>query len=268
MSTLSLVPITRIKGHPRNCCCADCRRTRNRYRIRRLMALNDGTWDAPSDAGPWLQVLAEHAEAGWTPRQIAFVTGLTYQYTRTLLGINPAPQPRTIRPATARAITELIGANRLDPRVPDEAFINPVGSIRRIQALRALGWPMQMLEARYGTPLQPPADARCSAGYARTIRQVYEELSGTTGPSTRVAALAVRCGWAPPLAWEDVDIDDPAAFPDFTGHCGTPQGYQAHRSSGIPQCQPCKTAVAAASAERKARRAAAARQECCYDSYV
>lgn len=261
MTTLSLVPLTRIKGHPRNCNCPGCQRTRNRYRIQRLMALNNGTWDAPSDAGPWLQILTEHADAGWTPRQIAFVTGLTYQYTRTLLGVTPEPQPRTIRPATTRAITELVGADRLDPRVPNEAFINPVGSIRRIQALRALGWPVQLLEKRYGTPLQPPADARCSAGYARTIRRVYEELSGATGPSTRVALLALRHGWAPPLAWEDVDIDDPAAFPDFTGRCGTPAGYQAHRGSGIPACQPCKDAEAEASAERKAKRATAARQE-------
>lgn len=261
MSILSPVPATRVKGHPRSCTCPGCRRARNHYRIQRQMAVAHGTWDAPSNAEPWLQVIAEHAEAGWTPRQMAFVTGLTYQYMRTLLGITPEPQPRTIRPTTARAIEQLIGADRLDPRVPDETFISPVGSIRRIQALRALGWPMQMLEARYGTFLQPPPDARCSAGYARTIRDVYEELSGTTGPSTRVASLALRQGWAPPLAWEGVDIDDPRAFPDFTGRCGTPQGYQAHRGSGIPACQPCKDAEAKASAERKAKRAAAARLE-------
>lgn len=261
MTTLSAVPLTRIKGHPRTCTCPGCQRARNRYRKQRQMAVAHGTWDAPSAAEPWLQVVAEHAEAGWTPRQMAFVTGLTYQYMRTLLGITPEPQPRTIRPTTTRAIEQLIGADRLDPRVPDETFISPVGSIRRIQALRALGWPMQMLEARYGTFLQPPPDARCSAGYARTIRDVYEELSGTTGPSTRVASLAVRSGWAPPLAWDGVDIDDPAAFPDFTGHCGTPKGYQAHRGSGIPACRPCKDAEAVASAERKAKRAVAARQE-------
>lgn len=172
-----------------------------------------GTWNGKTDAAPIRQILADHADAGWTPAQIAYVTDLTYTYTRTLLGLGLEPAPREVRAATARAVISLIGADRLDPRVPDEAFIDPTGSVRRLQALRALRWPVQVLEARYNRSLRPPDDTRVAAGYARYIRSVYEELSATPGPSARVASLAVRRGWAPPLAWEDVDIDDPRAEP-------------------------------------------------------
>lgn len=214
MTTLSPARATRINGHPRNCRCPGCTKAEYRYKQLRLAAIHNGTWTGMADAAPFLRILADHVDAGWNPRQISYVTDLTYEYTRTLLGINREPQPREIRPATARAITGLIGADRLDPRVPDDALVNAAGSVRRVLALRALRWPVQTLQGRYGTALHPPARDRTTARYARTVRRVYDDLSGTPGPSAKVAALAARNGWAPPLAWEFVDIDDPRAVPD------------------------------------------------------
>ena len=59
-------------------------------------------------------------------------------------------------------------------------------------------------------------------------------------------------------AWDDDTIDDPAAFPDWTGKCGTPDGYDAHYKMKIlPSCQPCRDARAAYRKEQKeAKRAA------------
>src|SRR5690606_25764514 len=41
----------------------------------------------------------------------------------------------------------------------------------------------------------------------------YERLSGTPGPSDKVRVWAEKLGWAPPLAWEGLNIDDPNAQP-------------------------------------------------------
>lgn len=49
---------------------------------------------------------------------------------------------------------------------------------------------------------------------ADRISRAYDQLSGTPGPSPSAARLAAGAGYAPPLAWEGVDIDDPTAVPD------------------------------------------------------
>jgi hypothetical protein len=90
------------------------------------------------------------------------------------------------------------------------------------------------------------------------VAVAYDHLAYTFGASAKSRNRARQHEWAPPAAWDGIDMSDPNAFPDFTGHCGTPKGYQAHRGSGIPACRPCKDAEAVASAERKAKRAAAA----------
>lgn len=94
------------------------------------------------------------------------------------------------------------------------------GTIRRIQALVALGWPMPLLSQRLGAA-QPqtiqnlarkPHDARIRVATAAKISALYEELSMTIGPSTVSAARARNKGWLPPLAWDDIDNDrEPAS---------------------------------------------------------
>ena len=48
---------------------------------------------------------------------------------------------------------------------------------------------------------------------AQLVRELYDELAMVTGPSQRARTLAAKHGWAPPLAWDDETIDDPAARP-------------------------------------------------------
>jgi hypothetical protein len=43
------------------------------------------------------------------------------------------------------------------------------------------------------------------------VARIYEELSGTPGPSSSALIRARRAGWAPPLAWYGTNIDDPRA---------------------------------------------------------
>ena len=48
---------------------------------------------------------------------------------------------------------------------------------------------------------------------AEKVARLYDELSMVAGPSTRATTEAKRKGWAPPLAWDEEDLDDPAAKP-------------------------------------------------------
>lgn len=102
-------------------------------------------------------------------------------------------------------------------------IIDATGTIRRLQALAAIGWSGPELGARLGyrpsnaaqrvADLRNPRSGRVFATSARAVAALYERLSGTPGPSDKTRARAHAAGWAPPLLWEDADIDNPDAQP-------------------------------------------------------
>ena len=96
--------------------------------------------------------------------------------------------------------------------------VDSTGPRRRMQALYALGHRERDLAYRLGykrdIPWMHRNPQRIYASRARAAHELYEALSGTQGPSHRLRARAASWGWYPPLAWDDVDIDDPDAQPD------------------------------------------------------
>lgn len=90
-----------------------------------------------------------------------------------------------------------------------------VGAVRRVQALMALGWPKADLEAE-GVPsgqlVTRSRDLISVEGW-RQVRDVYDRLSMTLGPSHAARDRAGARGYFPPLAWDDETIDDPRATP-------------------------------------------------------
>lgn len=89
---------------------------------------------------------------------------------------------------------------------------------RRLQALQRLGWSIPALARHLGVKHQVLYSiGRQPTVYRSTFERVaalYEELSMTLPPtetmSQRIAASkarnhAIRRGWAPPLAWDDID---------------------------------------------------------------
>lgn len=100
-----------------------------------------------------------------------------------------------------------------------DILADATGTRRRLQALVAMGWTRGALGAELGTA--PGNVARWLGGRQATvqpstdrkIRALYERLWATRGPSTQTAKEARRRGWAPPAAWDDDTIDDPAADP-------------------------------------------------------
>jgi DNA-binding CsgD family transcriptional regulator len=96
-------------------------------------------------------------------------------------------------------------------------LVDSTGTIRRVQALVALGWPMAVLGERRGVTGRNLhrllSQTRVHRDTAANIAALYDELSMTIGPSRRSRSLARNNGWVVPLAWSDDKIDDPAARP-------------------------------------------------------
>ena len=103
-------------------------------------------------------------------------------------------------------------------------FTSSIGTRRRLQALAAIGWRWSDLGDLLGTTWQ--AVQYIAAGHHPTVwtstadrvEAVYELLSGTPGPSPTARHRAAAKGWAPPLGWDDDQIDNPDARP-----CVAPQ---------------------------------------------
>ncbi len=96
-------------------------------------------------------------------------------------------------------------------------LISKVGAVRRLQALMTLGWPRRVLaeEAGYkGDVFSLVLNGRrqtLTLATHQRIADLYERLCMTPGPSSSTRIRAAKKGWAPPLAWND--IDDPCERP-------------------------------------------------------
>lgn len=105
--------------------------------------------------------------------------------------------------------------------------VGVLGTRRRLQALAALGWDWTILARHIGCHEEAVRTIVFRRRYvyaatAERVAEVYEELSMTPRPATtsgernaraRAVGKARRYGWAPPLAWDD--IDDPTERPKF-----------------------------------------------------
>ncbi|MFG3051813.1 hypothetical protein ACGFZP_12810 [Kitasatospora sp. NPDC048239] len=255
------------------CRCLPCRHAMAAYKTARDRQIAYGRWQQRVPAEPARRHVQALTATGYTWDQSAHAAGVTRAVIRGLLvGAAGRPPTRGLSPATARAIISVplpVGGLAADGK----ALVDAVGSRRRLQALRCAGWPLRTLIATAGMSREQ-ADARLyfdilhervlsiTAWRAAAIRHLYDlywdqqpAAHGARPQDIRAAANAATASrWAPAAAWDDDDIDNPAALPDWTGRCGTPGGYYDHTVLGTPTCQPCRDAVAVAAAGRKLRR--------------
>lgn len=142
--------------------------------------------------------------------------------TATRHGTEGAYRNARCRCADAREAYRLAQKRRREGR-NQPTTVDRTGTSRRLRALAALGWNRTFLAERLGISvrslrnLQGEQDPRQRRTVTRTtadrVAALYEQLSATPGEFKRTRDLARRAGWAPPLLWEDVDIDDPTAKP-------------------------------------------------------
>lgn len=153
-----------------------------------------------------------------------------------------------------------------------------VGTQRRIEALQTLGWSMRSLSRMLGfhpdrLSVMLTAQAGVSPRNAARVAELYDRLWDKPAPTrtkgeritaSRTKATATRNGYLPPLAWDDDEIDDPAAQPHTPDDgkreyipCGTPAAARRHYRNGEPLDLACRQADRRAKNDRAARRRAA-----------
>lgn len=107
--------------------------------------------------------------------------------------------------------------------------VNPIGSLRRVEALMRIGW--------RGIDIANAAGWKTGEAVTNTLRnrrfinhrtatriqRAYDQLSMMPGPSLQTRRRAEAKGWPPPLAWDDETIDDPTARPAGVSGSGRPR---------------------------------------------
>lgn len=212
-------------GPGKGCRCIPCTRasTDAAAYARRMMAY--GRWEPYVDAEPARAHVLTLTEYGLGWKRVCALSGVPTGVMSKLLYGTPGGRPpsKRVRLKTSEAIFRV---------EPDPALLagghctDPTGTHRRLQALVALGWSQNKLAERlhlgrgnFGKMMEAP-QVRMST--ERMVRALYGELWETPPPNvghrdkisvSRSLRYASEHGWVPPLAWDDDEIDDPAAVP-------------------------------------------------------
>lgn len=237
------------------CRCYTCGWAVAQYNDAREHAIRRGTWQPWTDAEPVRVHIRNLQACGMGLRAIAAAAEVDRKRLQGVVTGRPergtGPQEKT-RPALAAVLAVEPTLENLAP----STMINPVGTRRRVHALVAAGWPQHHLAVHLG---MGPGNFGTMLGRehvlvrrALAVRAMYDALwkadpaehGAAAAGITRARQHAEASRWAPVGAWDDDTIDDPAAFPDWTGQCGTREGYAAHYYLDIPYCQPCRDAHA------------------------
>lgn len=158
---------------------------------------------------------------GWSWRGIAEAAGLGEGTARWIV---TSTAQSVVRVDTARRILALTPES-INERSNPAGFVPAIGTRRRIRALLAIGWTHAEQQARSGiltAVTVSQAGEWVTRATADAVKALYDELAMTPGPSVRTRARAARLGYAPPLAWDDSTIDDPAGTPDIGEVARTP----------------------------------------------
>lgn len=159
---------------------------------------------------------------------------------------------------------------RLQPELPERtgntrrggAKLDPTCTVRRLQALAAAGWTSRDMAPYIGMDQRNLSNlllGKVSFVYAVTAKEIaaaYDKLQYmdadehcTTRALNAARNKARKNAWAPTWAWDEDTIDDPKAEPEWTGACGTAEGYRIHvretifEGNPLPLCDRCRAAV-------------------------
>lgn len=225
--------LSRYKYH--GCKCLVCLDAYAQYQALRRRKIGYGTWHALVDAGPAREHIAVLNARGMTWEQIAYQAGVETYVLRRLRGAAGRPRVERVKPDFAK---RLLAVRFTVKAATSKSLVQSVGVVRRLQALRAIGWPVGELAWRIGvhrkTVSNMMRDEFVQALTHERVVTVFDDLRdldprlmGVSESTVRRAtAYAARCGWAKPSQWRG-DIDDPAAVP------GRPSGpMYAPRDAG------------------------------------
>lgn len=167
------------------------------------------------DIRPVQEHLAALVAADLTPQMIAKQAGIDpRRVTQIISGIGERGTPREY---TARHIADAI----LSLPVPGDDITKALGTIRRLQALVTIGYPLFELAHRLRADeaelerivLRRPTVV--DVDLADNVTTLYQTLHVVAGPNDDARKWGRRMHWASTFAWEDhAALDDPNAKPE------------------------------------------------------
>jgi len=167
-----------------------------------------------------------------------FVHHLTYVEIATLWLMPETSVGRTIRQTRTRMYrSDALRALAIRP--PERpaglgATIDATATRRRLQALFAEGfdttWQALALGLDRANMHRLMTAEHVTWKTADKVKALYDSArmpsDGRFGNRTRI--IARRNGYAPRACWDDDSINDASAIPQYTGQCGTENGYKLH----------------------------------------
>lgn len=222
-------------------------------------------------AGPARQkLLAIKATYAVSSRNIAEGTGLSEVTISDLVRGRRVPS-KDGKPIERipRLTHEKVMAYQPDPALYNpKAWVDPTGSRRRLQALACKGftavqladflgwsghnqvWLIMRGKGRDGDAEYVYAATRdaITSLYGKYVDVDPTDVGGTPFTVARAQGAARRNGYVPADCWDSDTIDDPGAIPEWTGACGTEEGYRIHvreilQGGGTPPCDACREDV-------------------------
>jgi predicted DNA-binding protein (UPF0251 family) len=191
------------------------------------------------NAAPVLAHLRDCLAAGMTQGLIARQAGVNQSTISRLLR---RPDAQCQRSQAERILAVRVGDFSADGYRPS------IGTMRRVRGLYAAGHGPRKVGAIMDTAETRLIDiARGAYGHVTlktdmAVREAVAVLRDQLGTDSAARARALREGWPPLGAWDD--IDDPNAEPEWTGHCGSDRGYWMHQRQQLPMCPRCEQAHA------------------------
>jgi len=226
-------------GCRENCCRIPGLRYKKRHRRFGKLSVD------PAPAAAHIRTLLAHNA---TQQSIADAAGTSTSQIWAIL----SGRRTTIRQATR---DKILAVTVVEPG----GLTDATGSTRRLRALLADGHAVADITAASGiddttiTRIVAGANRNILRHTATAITQAYQVLSVSPGTNARNRLRGGRENWARPAHWDGIDMDDPEAFPDWTGACGTPRGRHQHQGRRIlPVCPPCRSARLADDREKAA----------------
>lgn len=156
---------------------------------------------------------------------------------------------------TARAVL------RLNYGPEDRQYWPAAGIRRRLQALVAAGYTTRWLATEIGKTYQQVSafirgftvnmeTSRVERVFGDRVIETYDKYIDVDPASlghklhaiSYARTTARKGGYAPAHCWDADTLDDPQAIPEWTGRCGTRDGWDIHIREDIPLCDPCRKA--------------------------
>ncbi len=200
-----------------DCHLPDCR---DRYNARRR-AMRSGIIQPRQlvDAAPVRQHILDLQEAGIGPTRVARYAGLPHTTISNFLRAQPSRGRGRKQQTTPETAAKILAVRA----------VTTTGTIRRIQALIAIGWPARRIAAHAGVSTRWLSELRdttvvniitsdkIAAAY-QELRHLKPETNGVhTGHANRARQRAADNRWPTPKYWDQHadDLDDPHFIPEY-----------------------------------------------------